>query len=144
MALIEQLNETIQFPLPRPEEKWTYEFQRRFNGELERILGEETNVTVNLLLGQGGNTAIYYYGVADSAGTYANLIWRVLTDSDECTIQQLIAGTWTTVGSFAPDGTLTITNLVLSGTLIVPDILLSDIGLTAVETFRYNFMMSSH
>ena len=115
MGEIVRLEETLVLPLPDTSEKF-YDWARQLVGELNKNIGEETNTTVNLLLDQQGNTAMYYFGVPDEHGEYANGVWRLnASDSTEYLIQLKESGSWVTKYSLTKDSLVTVANLILSG-----------------------------
>ena len=88
MGEITRLDEDLSLPLPNDLGSELYEYARVLVGELSKIIGEETNTTVNLLLDQGGNTTIVYFGLPDGEGVYPNGTWRInATSSSEYLIQ---------------------------------------------------------
>ena len=83
MGQIMRVSEEIALPLPLPGKKIDYGYIRILIGEINKALGQETNTTLNLLLGQTGDTNIRYLGgVPDENGIYPVGTWRERIDDE--------------------------------------------------------------
>ena len=98
MGQIARLEEKITLPLPDSKEAF-YDWARQLIGELSKIIGEETNQTVNLILDKQGDTdAVYIGGVPNDIGVYPNGTWRIkVNDDSELDRQKMVLGSWVTV-----------------------------------------------
>ena len=98
MGEISRLDEDLVFPNPNPDdmEPGLYKFLRLLVGELNKVVGSETNTTVNLLLDQNGDTdAIYIGGIPDKDGIYPDGTWRIKVDDNEkLSFDHKVSGSW--------------------------------------------------
>ena len=97
MGEINRVEEVIQLPLPGEDQKVDYAYIRTLVGELNEVLGQETNATLNLVLDQVGNTDIRYFGgIPDANGIYPVGTWRERIDDDGRFVleRKLADGSW--------------------------------------------------
>jgi len=94
MGQVKRLTEKLQLPMLDINEKPNYEIWRELIDDLEKLIGEQINVTVNYLLDQVGSTNEFYFGIPNDSGIYPTGTWRITTDEDGYSVEQFDGTDW--------------------------------------------------